>query len=283
MKDNLSEFSESESATSSSRMQFLRGALWRARPIALIFVGALAAVPLLLLIFPAPTPLTQEAVDESIVNAMASATPPPAYSAVVYKTILPSMVIIQVQAEDSEEEDRVGIGSGVVINDQGDILTAWHVVADADEIKVSFADGSEVNADISATEPENDIAVLHPRKPPSLIVPAVLGNPNGMRIGDETFAVGNPLGLAGSMSAGVISGFDRSFQVDESGQTLKGLIQFDAAVNPGNSGGPLLNRSGQVIGIVTALANPYEQKFFTGIGFAVPIATAASVGGGPAY
>ena len=104
-----------------------------------------------------------------------------------------------------------------------------------------------------------------------------------MRIGDETYAVGNPLGLAGSMSAGVISGFDRSLPVNERGQRLEGLIQFDAAVNPGNSGGPLLNRAGQVIGIVTALANPSEQNSFTGIGFAVPITTASSAAGAPRY
>ena len=283
MKDNLSDFTVSRLAASSSRAKLLRGALWRARPFALVFIATLAAVFLFDLIFPAPAPLTQDAVDESIANAMASATPPPAYSAEVYQTILPSLVVIQIQGKDPEDEDPVGVGSGVVINDQGDILTAWHVVADAYEIKVSFADGSEVNAEVSAAEPENDVAVLHPRQPPGLIVPAVLGNPYAMRIGDETYAVGNPLGLAGSMSAGVISGFDRSFQVEESGQILKGLIQFDAAVNPGNSGGPLLNRSGQVVGIVTALANPSEQNSFTGIGFAVPIGTAVSVGGGPAY
>ncbi|UCG25794.1 MAG: trypsin-like peptidase domain-containing protein [Chloroflexota bacterium] len=283
MKDNLSELSDSDSAASSSHLQFLRGALLRARPIAVIFVTAILAVSLFVILFPTPTPLTADAVDQSIVNAMASATPPPAYSAEVYQTILPSLAIIQIQGGDPDDEDQFGIGSGVVINDQGDILTAWHVVADAQEIVVSFADGGEVKADVAASEPENDIAVLHPRQAPGLIVPAVLRNPYGMRIGDETFAVGNPLGLAGSMSAGVISGFDRSFQVDESGQMLEGLIQFDAAVNPGNSGGPLLNRNGQVIGIVTALANPSDQNFFTGIGFAVPIGTAVSIAGGPAY
>jgi len=104
-----------------------------------------------------------------------------------------------------------------------------------------------------------------------------------MRVGDEAYAVGNPLGLAGSMSAGVISGLDRSFTLNETNQRLERLIQFDAAVNPGNSGGPLLNRAGQVIGIVTALANPNEQNSFTGIGFAVPIATAVTAAGGPSY
>ena len=108
-----------------------------------------------------------------------------------------------------------------------------------------------------------------------MLVPAVLGNPNAMRVGDEAYAVGNPFGLYGSMSAGVISGFDRSFQDRGQRQSLEGLIQIDTAVNPGNSGGPLLNRYGQVVGIVIGIVNPTEQKFFVGIGFAVPITIAA--------
>jgi S1-C subfamily serine protease len=104
-----------------------------------------------------------------------------------------------------------------------------------------------------------------------------------MRVGDEAYVVGNPLGLFGSMSAGVISGFERSFKLEDSEQRLEGLIQFDAAANPGNSGGPLLNRYGQVVGIVTALANPTEQDVFIGIGFAVPITTAGGAAGLPPY
>jgi S1-C subfamily serine protease len=132
-------------------------------------------------------------------------------------------------------------------------------------------------------QPENDIAVLRAKQPPELLIPAILGNPNAMRVGDETFVVGHPLGLVGSMSAGVISGFDRSFTPEDSDHKLQGLIQIDAAVNPGNSGGPLLNRHGQVVGIVTALANPSEQDVFIGIGFAVPINIAGSAAGLPPY
>jgi S1-C subfamily serine protease len=102
----------------------------------------------------------------------------------------------------------------------------------------------------------------------------------GARVGDAVYPVGNPLGLSGSLTAGVVSALDRSIR-SENGRTLKQLIQFDAAVNPGNSGGPLLNRDGQVIGIVTALANPSQQPYFVGIGFAVPIATAGGAAGGP--
>jgi S1-C subfamily serine protease len=132
-------------------------------------------------------------------------------------------------------------------------------------------------------QPENDIAVLSPSQLPAQLVPATLGNPGAMRVGDEAFVVGHPLGLYGSMSAGVISGFDRSFQPPDGAHELHGLIQIDAAVNPGNSGGPLLNRSGQVIGIVAGIVNPTEQEVFIGIGFAVPINVAGGAAGAPPY
>jgi S1-C subfamily serine protease len=241
------------------------------------------AIVLYRLFFPAPVPLSQNDLDQSVAQAIASATSPPPHSTQVYQMILPSLVFIQVQREQSAKEEGFGVGSGVVINERGDILTALHVVADAAEIEVHFADGSQAIAEIISVEPENDIAVLHPNRPPELIVPAILGNPGAMRVGDEAFAVGNPLGLVASMSAGVISGFNRSLPIKDSDRQLEGLIQFDTAVNPGNSGGPLLNRQGHVVGIVTALANPSEQNFFIGIGFAVPIGTAMSGAGGPGY
>jgi S1-C subfamily serine protease len=227
--------------------------------------------------------VTTREVNDSIAQAFASVTPPPAYSAFVYQVIRPSLVFIQTEAPDTNGEVGHGLGSGVVINDSGDILTSLHVVANASEIQVIFADGTESSAQVVGTQPENDIAVLRANRPPAQVVPAVLGNPNAMRVGDEAFVVGNPLGLYSSMSAGVISGFDRSFRPLNSNQRLHGLIQIDAAVNPGNSGGPLLNRNGQVVGIVAALANPTEQDVFIGIGFAVPITIAGAAAGLPPY
>ena len=288
MHEDLNEFPASKSRRWPLWSGSWRTWVRRTWPIVVSLIAALIGVLLYSFLSPAPLPLTQDEIDESIVQAMASATPPPAYSAQVYQAIFPSLVIIRSQGQNPEEEEGVGVGSGVVVNDNGDILTAFHVVADAAEIDIVFSDGTEAMAEIIAAEAENDIAVLHPSRPPELIVPAILGNPNAMRIGDEAFAVGNPLGLAGSMSAGVISGFDRSLPLNDDGQRLEGLIQFDAAVNPGNSGGPLLNRYGQVVGIVTALASPSEQNAqsigtFTGIGFAVPIDTAGGAAGAPPY
>jgi S1-C subfamily serine protease len=256
--------------------------LRRGWPFAAGIVAAFLGVLLYSNLYPDPLPLTDEQVDQIVVDAMASATPPPSYSSQVYQVILPSMVLIRTTGQNEQGEEGNGVGSGVIINAEAAILTSLHVVAGANEIEIYYADGTETTAVLATADPENDIAVLIPAAPPEIIVPAVLGNPNAMRVGDEAYAVGNPLGLAGSMSAGVISGFDRTLPISNELE-LSGLIQFDTAVNPGNSGGPLLNRRGEVIGIVTALANPSEQNFFIGIGFAVPITTAAGAAGMPRY
>jgi len=251
--------------------------------IAVIFGSVFLGAYVYNLLYPPPIPPTQSEIGESVFQAMASATPMPTYSSQVYQMILPSLVYIQTQREGAEDEHGFGVGTGVVVNENAEILTALHVVEDATVIEVIFADGSQSFASVVSTAPENDLAVLSPDKPPELIVPAILGSSSRLRVGDEAFAVGNPLGLVASMSAGVISGFDRSIPTENEGNILEGLIQFDTAVNPGNSGGPLLNRQGQVIGIVTALANPSEQNFFVGIGFAVPIGVAVAAAGGPEY
>jgi len=176
-----------------------------------------------------------------------------------------------------------GLGSGVVVDNQGDILTSLHVVDGASQISITFADGIVSPADIFTRLPESDIAVLRARQISPNVVPATLGNPGSVQVGDDVYVVGNPFGLTGSMSAGVISGLDRSFQVPDSQQTINGLFQIDAAVNPGNSGGALLNRAGQLIGIVTGLINPTSQDVFIGIGLAVPIDVAGGAAGLPPY
>lgn len=230
-----------------------------------------------------PNQLTESDVNNAVSAALASATPPSAYSAQVYQVIRPSLILIQTEGAGEEDKREHGLGSGVVIDIAGDILTSLHVVKDATDIQVTFADGTQSSAEIIFEQPENDIAVLQALDPPLAIFPAVLGNPNSLRVGDEAFVVGNPFGLYGSMSSGVISGFNRSFQPSNGGITLEGMIQIDAAVNPGNSGGPLLNRSGHVVGIVTGIINPTDQSFFVGIGFAVPINVAVGGMGSPPY
>jgi S1-C subfamily serine protease len=200
---------------------------------------------------------------------------PPA-SATVYKQILPSLVEIEANGRSSEGKGE-SLGAGVIVSRAGAVLTALHVVGGAERVRVSFADGTRSTASIAGTDPANDIAVLQPARRPEVVVPAVLGG--GGQVGDDAYAVGHPLGYVASLSAGVISGLDRS--VEEGGRRMQGLIQFDTAVNPGNSGGPLLNRAGQVIGIVTALANPSRDGYFIGIGFAVPIGTAGGAADAP--
>jgi len=257
--------------------------LRRGLPFALGVAAAFLAILLYNRFTPQPQELTIQDVQNSVAQAMASATPPPAYSTVVYQIIRPSLVLIQTKSSGAEGDSEDGLGSGVIITTNGDILTSLHVVDKASDIQIFFYDGTQSTAQVTATQPENDIAVLQADKLPEELVPAVLGNPNAMRIGDQVFAVGNPFGLYGSMSAGVISGFHRDFTPHGSDQELQGLIQFDAAVNPGNSGGPLLNRYGQVVGIVEGILNPTDQSFFVGIGFAVPIDTAGGAAGLPQY
>jgi S1-C subfamily serine protease len=263
--------------------QRLRARVRRGIPFLSGVLAAFSALLLFNLLNPQPKPLSTGEVNDAVAQALASATPAPAFSARVYQAVQPSLVLIQTSSEDANGEEQNGLGSGVIISDAGDILTSLHVVLDAQEIELTFADGSQSSAEILVAQAENDIAVLRADQPPSIIYPAVLGNPNAMRVGDEAFAVGNPFGLYSSMSAGVISGFDRTFQPSGEKLRLEGLIQIDAAVNPGNSGGPLLNRYGQVVGIVVGIANPTEQEVFIGIGFAVPINVAASSAGLPPY
>jgi S1-C subfamily serine protease len=234
---------------------------------------------------PGQPSLTQQDVDDTVADALASATPGPAFPELVYQTVQPSLVLIQTKRSDPSKEpgDDDGFGSGVVINLRGDILTSLHVVADATEIEVTFADGTRSLAETVVRQPENDIAVVRAILPPAELVPATLGNPDASRQGSEAYAMGSPFGLGGSVSVGVISGLNRTFKMPDSGQVLHGLIQIDAAVNPGNSGGPLLNRDGHVIGIVTALINPTEDDVFIGIGLAVPIDVAGGAAGLPPY
>jgi S1-C subfamily serine protease len=260
----------------------------RAVPARIWVVGVVAVVLLATiggyaLTRPNPkAPITQQDIDATVKKgiedqAKAEAAKPPD-GTVAYQAIQPSLVLITTKRAAASGAES-GSGAGVIVKDDGTVLTALHVVSGAESITVSYTDGTSSPAAITSQDPANDIATLLPSTLPQTLVPAVLGG--GVQVGTPVFAVGHPLGLTDSLSGGVVSALDRTVPVGD-GKKLEHLIQFDAAVNPGNSGGPLLNKAGQVVGIVTGLANPSQQGFFVGIGFAVPIATAGGGAGAPA-
>jgi S1-C subfamily serine protease len=183
----------------------------------------------------------------------------------------------------ADDEIENGVGTGVVIIDKGVILTNLHVVSGADRIKVIFHDGLESEAKISGVQAENDLAVLQAAKIPDDMIAATMRSTGDLAPGDKVMAVGFPFGIGPSASGGVISGLGRVFRSPEGKQEMKNLIQFDAAANPGNSGGPLVTMDGEVVGIVTAILNPTSARTFLGIGFAVPIENAASAAGLPPF
>jgi S1-C subfamily serine protease len=166
-----------------------------------------------------------------------------------------------------------------VISENGTILTNLHVVGGADKVKVTFYNGLESEAQVTGVRPELDLAVLQPDTVPDDLKPATLRSTKGLHMGDKVIAVGHPFGIGKSVSSGIISGFRREYREDEKDTLTSNLIQFDAAANPGNSGGPLTTMDGDVVGIVTAIFNPNEQRTFVGIGFAVPIEAAAAAAG----
>ena len=268
---------------SQSRWARLRERVRRMSPFLSGVLAALLALFLYNSFFPGAKPLTQTELNAVVSSAMGSATPRPADAVLVYQIIQPSLVWIEAEGVEETGEQSRGLGTGVIFDQNGSILTSLHVVAGSSTINLTFADGTQSRAVIATEQPEMDIAVLQAETLPQQYLPATLGNAGALQVGDEAYVVGNPFGLYSSMSAGVISGFNRQFQPPGTNQVIEGLIQVDAAINPGNSGGPLLNRSGHVVGIVTGIINPTEDSFFVGIGFAVPINVAAGGGGSPPY
>lgn len=275
------ERSRAAATTTPSRRTRIRGAAGRVGPFLGGVLAAFLAIAAYVALNPGRPPITIGDVRQAVASALASVTPAPPRGEGVYATIQPSLVVVQATGEDAQGKPSNELGSGVIVNDTGAVLTALHVVEGATTIKLTFADGSASEATIGASEPDKDIAVLQPDTPPRSFAPATLGNPASVRIGTDVFVVGNPFGLGGSLSSGVVSGLDRSFTDPETERQFAGLIQVDAAVNPGTSGGPLLDRDGRVVGIVTALINPTRDDVFIGIGLAVPIDVAGGAAGLP--
>ncbi|MDF1483626.1 trypsin-like peptidase domain-containing protein [Ramlibacter sp. H39-3-26] len=224
--------------------------------------------------------ITQDDIDAAVLHTLQTKNMPSAVARAA-DNVAPSVVRVVGYGKgkgDKEETER-GVGTGVVIVDKGTILTNLHVVQGADRVSVTFADGLESPAHIVNVQPQNDLAVLQAHKIPDDLVAATLRSTDNLRPGEAVAAVGFPFGIGPSVSAGVVSGLKREFQSPEGRRQLSNLIQFDAAANPGNSGGPLITMDGEVVGIVTAILNPTQARTFIGIGFAVPIENAASAVG----
>lgn len=239
---------------------------------------------------PGQRPITQDDIDAAVRHTLEK-EPLPSAAAKAYEAIIPSVVRVvglmdEKDSGESNPEQRAlerSLGTGVVIIDNGTILTNLHVVSGAKKIRVTFANGHESEAVMVGAQPENDLAVLRAQSLPDDLEAATMRSTADLKPGDQVIAVGHPFGIGPSVSAGVVSGLKREFRSPDGEQRLTNLIQFDAAANPGNSGGPLVTMDGQVVGIVTAILNPSEQRTFIGIGFAVPIENAAQAAGMPPF
>lgn len=267
---------------------------------------------------PGPKVYTQWDIDNAVKHTLENTPPGPDQTTIAAAIIAPSLVRVEgflspERREEMEKEEALAArkagrkpptaqkkdaeatgldgkprpdatGSGVVISERGDILTNLHVIRSTDRWEVIFADGSKSDAILVSMQPENDLAVIRPRQQPDDLKPATMASTANLMPGDMVVASGFPFGIGPSVSSGVIAGLNREFVDPENKEKPKmtNLIQFDAAVNPGNSGGPLVNRDGEVIGIVTAIYNPSGNRVFAGMSFAVPIENAArAVGENP--
>ena len=228
--------------------------------------------------------ITQHDIDAAVLHTLDSNVLPSA-AAKAFEIVQQSVVRVRrLEHLKDEEDDRVrGVGSGVVIVDKGVILTNLHVVNGAEHIQVVFADGTESDATVIGLQPENDLAVLQAAQVPDDLQAATLRSAKQLVEGEHVTAVGVPFGIGPSVSSGVISGLRRQYQSPQADRQLSNLIQFDAAANPGSSGGPLVNAAGEVIGIVTAILSTAEKAGFAGIAFAVPIEIAAGAAGLPPF
>ena len=233
---------------------------------------------------PPPHRITQKDIEKAVLHTLETQTLP-SFAAKAYEAVIPSVVRVRGLETDPDGDDEIekSVGTGVVVVDKGLILTNLHVVAGAKLLKVAFSDGLESEAVVVALQPENDLAVLQAKTIPDDLAPANLGSTRDLAPGDHVMAVGFPFSIGPSVSAGVVSGLNREYRSPEGKRLLTRLIQFDAAANPGNSGGPLVNANGEVVGIVTAILNPTEQRVFIGIGFAVTMESAATAIGLPPF
>ena len=303
---------EAPSPSLAARLKPRWNALYARHQGPVLVLGSVAATLLVVatveVLRPPGQNLTQDDLNAAVNFALDERPRGPALAALAYAAIAPSVVRVngydpsEVEEEDGEPEAPEGgprgaelpqpgegleedfherysaVGTGVVIDEQGTILTNLHVAGAAQRLRVVFADGTESDAMLIGARPESDLAIIRPLVLPDDLIPATLASSASLRPGDDVVAVGFPFGIGPSTSAGVVSGLLRALE-QEGEPVLQNLIQFDAAANPGNSGGPLVNADGEVVGIVTAILNPSGLRTFAGIGFAVPIEEAAAAAG----
>ncbi len=229
--------------------------------------------------------LTQKDIDAAVLHTLQSKElpSPSSKAAAAVQGAVVRVLAFAADPKNKNTDIESGVGTGVVIKDDGTILTNFHVVAGAKKLRVTFFDGTETDAFVVSVQADKDLAVLKPQKIPDDLEAAILGSSQQLVPGDLVVAVGFPYGIGPSVSSGVVSGLNRQFKSPDGQHTLKGLIQFDAAANPGNSGGPLVNTSGEVVGIVTAILNPTVARTFIGIGFATTIESAGNAVGLPPF
>ena len=250
---------------------------------ALAFAAGMAFSVLLVLMHatnsPQPRELSQKDIDAAVMRTLETNTLP-SRMAKAFDIVRPAVVRVRgLGVDENGDEVERSVGSGVVIVDSGVILTNLHVVAHASKLALVFSDGLESDAEVVGLHPDQDLAVLQAKTIPDDLTAATMRSTKDLALGDDVVAVGFPFGIGPSVSAGVVSGLRREYRSPEGKRVLTNLIQFDAAANPGNSGGPLVTAEGEVVGIVTGLLNPTEQRVFIGIGFAVPIESAAGAVG----
>jgi 2-alkenal reductase len=201
----------------------------------------------------------------------------------LYLRVNPAVVNITVSGGDSSQPTELGSGSGFVIDKKGHIVTNNHVVAEATELEVTFSDGRVAMAKVVGADPYSDLAVIKVDAPDNWLAPVELGDSDAIKVGQRVVAIGNPFGLQGSMTVGIVSALGRTLPADQQGAQDGGffqnpqIIQTDAAINPGNSGGPLLDIRGRVVGVNAAIRTDSGVRANSGVGFAIPVNTVKRV------
>jgi putative serine protease PepD len=236
--------------------------------VALFLIGGLAGGALgaeaVISHLPAASTASSPATTNSTSTASSVAAALPLSAAAVYQQASPGIVTITTEVARRGAVGQ-GTGSGIVLDKNGDILTNAHVIAGANQIQVAFSDGKTTSATVAGSNTSADLAVIRVSVASASLHPVPLGNSDAVQVGDAVYAIGAPFSLPESMTAGIVSGLNRS----NPGSGLTGLIQTDAPINPGNSGGALLNTLGQVVGVNDSIESPVAGN--VGIGFAIPV------------